>query len=100
MVIGLHERRPGHASRVRVLDRIFTRVRDRADMWWAPKDQITQWILAQPGAWVDPAPAPVSGMSDGAGKRSWAGRPPGPGKGKRHGTLWPGLHRGAPAPFR
>jgi peptidoglycan/xylan/chitin deacetylase (PgdA/CDA1 family) len=65
MVIGLHERRPGHASRVRVLDWIFTRLRDHAEGWWAPKDQITLWILGQlgAGAWVDRAPAPVSGMS-------------------------------------
>jgi peptidoglycan/xylan/chitin deacetylase (PgdA/CDA1 family) len=64
MVIGLHERLSGHASRVRVLDRIFTRLRDRHDVWWARKDQIAQWVLGHPdtAAWVDRAPAPVSGL--------------------------------------
>lgn len=32
MVIGLHERISGHGSRVRVLDRIFTRLREHADV--------------------------------------------------------------------
>jgi hypothetical protein len=64
MVIGLHERLSGHASRVRVLDRIFTRLRDRQDVWWARKDQIAQWVLGHldTAAWVDRAPAPVSGL--------------------------------------
>ena len=38
MVIGPHERLSGHASRVRVLDRILTRLRDHDDVWWARKD--------------------------------------------------------------
>ena len=64
MVIGLHERLPGHASRVRVLDWVFARLRDRDDIWWARKDQIAQWILGRPHtvAWVDRAP--VSGLPD------------------------------------
>jgi len=37
MVIGPHERLSGHASRVRVLDRILTRLRDHDDVWWAPQ---------------------------------------------------------------
>jgi len=63
MVIGLHERISGHASRVRVLDRIFTRLRNH-DVWWARKDQIAQWVLDHPdtAAWVDRDPAPVSGL--------------------------------------
>lgn len=63
MVIGLHERLSGHASRVRVLDRILTRLRDHDDVWWARKDQIAQWVLDHPGtaAWVDRDPAPLSG---------------------------------------
>jgi hypothetical protein len=58
MVIGLHERLSGHASRVRVLDRIFTRLRDHRNVWWARKDQIAPWILDHPetAAWVDRAP--------------------------------------------
>jgi hypothetical protein len=38
MVIGLHERISGHASRVRVLDRILTRLRNH-DVWWPRKDR-------------------------------------------------------------
>ncbi len=38
MVIGLHERISGHPSLVRALDRIFTRLRDHEDVWWARKD--------------------------------------------------------------
>src|SRR5712691_170801 len=62
MVIGLHERLSGHASRVRVLDRIFTRLRYHEDVWWARKDQIAQWVLDHPdtAAWVERGPAPVS----------------------------------------
>jgi LSD1 subclass zinc finger protein len=50
MVIGLHERISGHASRVRVLDRIFTLLRKHQDVWWARarKDQIAQWVLDHP----------------------------------------------------
>ncbi len=64
MVIGLHERLSGHASRVRVLDWIFTRLRDRQDVWWSRKDQIAQWVLGHldTAAWLDRAPAPVSGL--------------------------------------
>jgi peptidoglycan/xylan/chitin deacetylase (PgdA/CDA1 family) len=64
MVIGLHERISGHPSRVRVLDRIFTRLREHDDVWWARKDQIAQWVLGHPdtAAWVDRDPAPVSGL--------------------------------------
>jgi peptidoglycan/xylan/chitin deacetylase (PgdA/CDA1 family) len=64
MVIGLHERISGHPSRVRVLDRIFTRLREHDDVWWARKDQIAQWVLDHPdtAAWVDRDPAPVSGL--------------------------------------
>ena len=52
MVIGLHERISGHASRVRVLDRIFTRLRYHEDVRWARKDQIAQWVLDHPGTAV------------------------------------------------
>jgi len=48
MVIGLHERISGHASRVRVLDGILTRMRYHEDVWWARKDQIAQWTLDHP----------------------------------------------------
>ncbi|GHJ36636.1 polysaccharide deacetylase family protein [Streptomyces sp. TS71-3] len=64
MVLALHDRVSGHASRVRVLDRVLTRLRERDDVWWARKDQIADWVLARPesAAWVERAPAPVSGL--------------------------------------
>jgi peptidoglycan/xylan/chitin deacetylase (PgdA/CDA1 family) len=64
MVIGLHERLSGHASRVRVLDRVLSRLREREDVWWARKDEIAQWTLkhADTATWVDRPPAPVSGL--------------------------------------
>src|SRR5258708_7626630 len=63
MVIGLHERISGHASWVRVLDRVFTRLRCHEDVWWARNDQIARWLLDHPGtaAWVDRDP-PVSSL--------------------------------------
>ncbi|MGY5032958.1 hypothetical protein ACWC9U_19105 [Streptomyces sp. 900116325] len=64
MVIALHDRISGHASRVRVLDRVFARLRERDDVWWARKDDIANWVLDHPDTalWVDRAPAPVSGL--------------------------------------
>lgn len=64
MVIGLHDRLSGHASRVRVLDRILGRLRRREDVWWARKDEIARWTLDHPdtAAWVDRDPAPISGL--------------------------------------
>jgi peptidoglycan/xylan/chitin deacetylase (PgdA/CDA1 family) len=64
MVIGLHERLSGRPSRVRVLDRILGRLREREDVWWARKDEIAAWAHAHPDStpWVDRDPAPVSGL--------------------------------------
>ena len=64
MVIALHDRLSGHASRVRVLDRVLTRLREHDGVWWARKDQIADWILTHPdtAAWVERDPAPVSGL--------------------------------------
>ncbi len=64
MVIGLHERLSGHASRVRSLDRTLTRLRDREDVWWARKMDIAQWVLDHPdtAAWIEREPAPVAGL--------------------------------------
>jgi hypothetical protein len=99
MVIGLHERISGHASRVRVLDRIFTRLRQHEDVWWARKDQIAQWVLdhLDTAAWVDRDPAPVSDLPGTERLRPAALTPQGR---KTHGKLSPGVHRGTPAPFR
>jgi peptidoglycan/xylan/chitin deacetylase (PgdA/CDA1 family) len=64
MVIGLHERVSGHASRVRVLDRLLSRLCERDDIWWARKDEIAQWTLDNPDAatWIERDPAPISGL--------------------------------------
>jgi peptidoglycan/xylan/chitin deacetylase (PgdA/CDA1 family) len=64
MVIGLHERLSGHASRVRVLDRILTRLRVHDDVWWAHKDEIAEWTLDHPdtATWVNRGPAPSIGL--------------------------------------
>jgi peptidoglycan/xylan/chitin deacetylase (PgdA/CDA1 family) len=64
MVIALHERLSGHASRVRVLDRVLTRLRSHADVWWARKDEIAAWTLdhADSAARVEREPAPISGL--------------------------------------
>jgi hypothetical protein len=70
----LHERLSGHASRVRVLDRVLTRLKERDDVWWARKDQIARWLLANPGtaAWVDREPAPISGLPGPSGESDTA----------------------------
>jgi peptidoglycan/xylan/chitin deacetylase (PgdA/CDA1 family) len=64
MVIGLHERLSGRPSRVRVLDRVLTRLRQRENVWWARKDQIAQWVLdhLHTANWVIRDPAPLSGL--------------------------------------
>lgn len=64
MVIGLHERLSGHASRVRVLDRVLSRLTDRPGVWWARKRDIAAWALSHQdtATWVDRSPAPVSGL--------------------------------------
>jgi hypothetical protein len=55
---------PRIASRVRVLDRIFGRLRDHGGVWWARKDQIARWALDHPDTtpWIERDPAPVSGL--------------------------------------
>lgn len=64
MTIGLHDRISGHASRVRVLDRVLTRLRSHEGVWWARRDEIARWTLDHPESvlWVDRDPAPVSGL--------------------------------------
>ena len=64
MTIGLHDRISGHPSRVRVLDRVLSRLREREDVWWARRDEIARWTLDHPetALWVDRDPAPVSGL--------------------------------------
>jgi hypothetical protein len=64
MGFALHDRLSGHASRVRVLDRILTQLRERDDVWWARKDQTADYILSHhdSAAWVHREPAPSSGL--------------------------------------
>lgn len=64
MTIGLHDRISGHPSRVRALDRVLSRLREREDVWWARRDEIARWTLDHPetALWVDRDPAPVSGL--------------------------------------
>jgi peptidoglycan/xylan/chitin deacetylase (PgdA/CDA1 family) len=64
MSISLHDRISGHASRVRVLDRILTSLRKRPDVWWARRDEIADWALATPEltAVVERDAAEISGL--------------------------------------
>src|ERR1700682_473877 len=70
MVIGLHERLSGHASRVRVLDRVLARLREREDVWWARKDEIALWTMqhADTAVWVNREPAQISGCPSRSGR--------------------------------
>jgi hypothetical protein len=46
MVISLHDRISGHAGRVRVLDRFLAYAKGHADVWFARKDEIARYVLA------------------------------------------------------
>jgi peptidoglycan/xylan/chitin deacetylase (PgdA/CDA1 family) len=46
MVVSLHDRISGHANRVRVLDRFLTYVKSRPGVWFARKDEIAAYALA------------------------------------------------------
>jgi peptidoglycan/xylan/chitin deacetylase (PgdA/CDA1 family) len=46
MVVSLHDRISGHAGRVRVLDRFLEYARSKPDVWFARKDDIARWVLA------------------------------------------------------
>ena len=46
MVVSLHDRISGHASRVRSLDRFLTYARSKPDVWFARKDEIARWALS------------------------------------------------------
>jgi len=48
MLISLHDRLSGHASRVRVLDRFLTYAKSHPDVWFARKDEIAQYALSTP----------------------------------------------------
>jgi peptidoglycan/xylan/chitin deacetylase (PgdA/CDA1 family) len=46
MVVSLHDRISGHAGRVRVLDRFLTYAKSHPDVWFARKDEIARYVLA------------------------------------------------------
>jgi len=45
MVVSLHDRISGHATRVRSLDRFLGYARSKPDVWFARKDEIAKWAL-------------------------------------------------------
>jgi peptidoglycan/xylan/chitin deacetylase (PgdA/CDA1 family) len=49
MVISLHDRISGHANRVRVLDRFLTYAKSKDGVWFARKDEIARYVLANRG---------------------------------------------------
>ena len=46
MVVSLHDRISGHAGRVRALDRFLTYAKGKEDVWFARKDEIARYVLA------------------------------------------------------
>src|SRR5258706_894016 len=46
MVVSLHDRISGHANRVRSLDRFLAYARSKPGVWFARKDEIARWALA------------------------------------------------------
>jgi peptidoglycan/xylan/chitin deacetylase (PgdA/CDA1 family) len=46
MVISLHDRISGHAGRVRALDRFLNYAKSKPDVWFARKDEIARYALA------------------------------------------------------
>jgi peptidoglycan/xylan/chitin deacetylase (PgdA/CDA1 family) len=46
MVVSLHDRISGHAGRVRALDRFLTYAKSKDDVWFARKDEIARYSLA------------------------------------------------------
>src|SRR6266404_4725619 len=46
MVVSLHDRISGHAGRVRALDRFLTYAKGKENVWFARKDEIARYVLA------------------------------------------------------
>jgi len=46
MVVSLHDRISGHAGRIRALDRFLTYARSKGNAWFARKDEIARYVLA------------------------------------------------------
>jgi peptidoglycan/xylan/chitin deacetylase (PgdA/CDA1 family) len=64
MVFGLHDRISGHANRVRSLDRFLTYARSKPNVWFARKDEIARWALANRSATpiLERGPPMVTGL--------------------------------------
>jgi peptidoglycan/xylan/chitin deacetylase (PgdA/CDA1 family) len=46
MVVSLHDPISGHAGRVRALDRFLTYAKSKEGIWFARKDEIAHYVLA------------------------------------------------------
>jgi peptidoglycan/xylan/chitin deacetylase (PgdA/CDA1 family) len=46
MVVSLHDRISGHAGRIRVLDRFLAYAKGKEDVWFARKDEIARYVVA------------------------------------------------------
>src|SRR5258708_1438698 len=64
MVASLHDRISGHAGRVRALDRFLTYARSKGDVWFARKDEIARYVLANRASTpvIDRGPPSVTGL--------------------------------------
>jgi peptidoglycan/xylan/chitin deacetylase (PgdA/CDA1 family) len=64
LVISLHDRISGHAGRVRALDRFLAYAKAKQDVWFARKDEIARYVLAnRPGTPViDRGPPSKTGL--------------------------------------
>ncbi len=49
MVVSLHDRISGHASRIRVIDRFLNFAKQHEGVWFARKDEIAKYVLTTPG---------------------------------------------------
>jgi peptidoglycan/xylan/chitin deacetylase (PgdA/CDA1 family) len=64
MVVSLHDRISGHAGRVRALDRFLAYAKGKQDVWFARKDEIARYVLANRAGTpvVDRGPPSVTGL--------------------------------------
>jgi peptidoglycan/xylan/chitin deacetylase (PgdA/CDA1 family) len=69
MVFSLHDRISGHPNRVRSLDRFLTYARSKPEVWFARKDEIAHWALANRSATpiLERGPPTVTGLPGSAG---------------------------------
>ncbi|MEH2567896.1 polysaccharide deacetylase family protein [Bradyrhizobium sp. AZCC 2289] len=64
MVVSLHDRISGHAGRIRALDRFLTYAKGEEDVWFARKDEIARYVLANRAGTpiVDRGPPSATGL--------------------------------------